>query len=90
MCQKSVDRYLYLLRYVPDWFVTDQQIKICHDNDEYCNNDKLIQWYDGYKKRRAQKASIKEKLLPITWHQSRWRDWCVSEDEKQGIEKLWA
>ena len=90
MCQKSVDRYLYLLRYVPDWFVTDQQIKICHDNDEYCNNDKLIQWYDGYKKRRAQKASIKEKLLPITWHQSRWRDWCVSEDEKEGIEKLWA
>ena len=88
MCQKSVDRYLYLLRYVPDWFVTDQQINICHDNDEYCNNNKLIQWYDGYKKRRAQKASIKEKLLPITWHQSRWRDCCVSEDEKQGIEKL--
>ena len=31
-----------LLKYVPDWFVTDQQIKIWHDNDSYCNNDKRI------------------------------------------------
>ena len=85
-----MDRYLHLLRYVPDWFVTDRQIKIWHDNDEYCNDDKLIEWYNGYKKRRAQKASIKEELLPIAWHPSKWQDRCVSEDEKQGIEKLWA
>ena len=59
MCEKAVYRYLYLLRYVPDWFVTDQQIKIWRDNNEYCNDDKLNEWYNGYKKRRAQKASIK-------------------------------
>ena len=27
--------------------VTDQQIKIWHDNNEYCNDDELIEWYDG-------------------------------------------
>ena len=90
MCEKAVNRYLYLLRYVPGWFVTDQQMKIWHVNDEYCNDDKHIEWYDGYKKRRAQKASIKEELLPIACHPSRWRNWCKSKDEKQGIEKLWA
>ena len=90
MCEKAVNRYLYLLRYVPGWFVTDQQMKIWHVNDEYCNDDKHIEWYDGYKKRRAQKASIKEELLPIAWHPSRWRNWCKSKDEKQEIEKLWA
>ena len=84
MCEKAVNRYLYLLRYVPGWFVTDQQMKIWHVNDEYCNDDKHIEWYDGYKKRRAQKASIKEELLPIAWHPSRWRNWCKSKDENKG------
>ena len=31
------------------------------DDDE----DHFFKWYDGYKKRKAQKASIKEELLPI-------------------------
>ena len=42
------------------------------------------------KKQNAQKASIKEGLLPIAWHPSRYWDWCLSEDEKQEAEKLWA
>ena len=46
--------------------------------------------YDGYQKRRVQKASIKEGLMPIAWHPSRWWDWCVHEDEKKEKEKLWA
>ena len=50
----------------------------------------FFKWYDGYKKRKAQKASIKEELMPITWHPSRWWDWCVPEDEKNHTEKLWA
>ena len=33
-----------------------------NDNDE---EDSFFKWYDGYKKRKAQKASIKEELLPI-------------------------
>ena len=67
MFEKAVKKYQWLLKYVPDWFVTHQQIKIWHDNDDYCNDDELIEWYDGYKVRKAQKASIKEELLPIAW-----------------------
>ena len=50
MCIRAVEAGLRLLDYVPDWFVTQQQIKIWLDGDEYCDDDKLIEWYDGYKK----------------------------------------
>ena len=40
------------------------------------------------KKRRAQKAKIKEELMPIAWHTSRWWDWCVPEDEKKRDRKI--
>ena len=90
ICEKAVEKYPLTLIFVPDWFVTQQQIKIWHDDDEYCNDDEIIEWYDGYQKRKAQKASIKEELLPITWHPSRWWDWCISEDEKRDTEALWA
>ena len=49
------------------------------DDDE----DKFFEWYDGYKKRKAQKVSIKKGLLPIAWHPSRWWNWCVPEDEEK-------
>ena len=89
MCEKAVKKYLWLLKYVPDWFVTYQQIKIWHDNDNYCNDDELIEWHDSYKVRKAQKASIKEELLPIAWHPSRYWDWCAPEDENKETEKKW-
>ena len=88
MCEKAVEKYLWLLKYVPDWFLAHQQIKIWHDNDDYCNDDELIEWYQGYQKRKAQKAKIKEELLPISWHPSRWWDWCVPEDKKKETEQL--
>ena len=75
-----------LLRYVPDWFVTQQLIELWND---YCDNDKLVKWRNGYGKRKAQKAKIKKELLPIAWHSDRVVDWCMSEDEKKEIEKLW-
>ena len=81
MCEKTAKKYLWLLKYVPDLFVTHQRIKIGHDNDDYCNDDELTQWYKGYQKRKAQKAPITEELLPIPWHPSRHSDWCVPEDE---------
>ena len=37
----------------------DGKDKLIDDEDEY------FKWYDGYKARKAQKASIKEELLPI-------------------------
>ena len=57
------------------------------DNDD--NEDKFFEWYDGYKKRKAQKTKIKKELMPIVWHPSRWWDWCVPENEKQETQKLW-
>ena len=33
------------------------------DNDK----DKFFEWHDVSKKRKAQKASTKEELLPIAW-----------------------
>ena len=83
MCEKAIKKYLWLLKYVLDWFVTHQQIKTWHDNDDYCNDDQLIKWYDGYRKRKAQKTQIKEELMSIAWHLSRWWDWCIPEDEKK-------
>ena len=57
--------------------MTQAKLKIWRDdNDYFNNNDGLIAWYDGYKKHKAQKAQIKEELLPIAWHPTRIRKWC--------------
>ena len=76
-----------LLKYVPDWFVTRQQLKLW---DDHCTDDGYINWYEGYQKWKPQKASTKEELMPIAWHPSRYWDWCMSEYEKKETEKLWA
>ena len=89
MCDDVVRNYPFSLQFVPDWFVTQQQIKIWHDSDDWHDDNEIIEWYKGYKKRKAQKASIKKELMPIAWHLSRWWDWCMPEDEKQETEKLW-
>ena len=90
MCEKAVENYPLIVILVPDWFVTQGQVKVWHDHSYYCDNDKIIEWYDGYKKREAKKAQIKKELMPIAWHPSRWWDWCVLEDERKETELLWA
>ena len=50
---------------------------------------KLQRIRDKWNKRKLQKAKIKEELLPIAWHPSRWWDWCIPEDKKKETEKLW-
>ena len=73
MCDKEVKKHPWLLIYIPDWFVTQGQIDLWHDdNNSVYNDDKLIYWHDGYKKRKARKAKIKEELMPIAWHPSRY------------------
>ena len=83
MCDKSVGAGSYILEYIPDWFAKQKQLKMRH-------NVKFDKWHDGYQKRKAQKVQIKEELLPVAWHSSRYWDWCMSEDEKKETEKLWA
>ena len=85
MCIRTVEAGLGLLEYVPDWFVTQQQIKIWRDDDEYCdveycNDDELIKWYDGYKKTQGTESKNKRRALPIAWHPDRVMDWCMSEE----------
>ena len=89
MCD-ALRKGLFPLRDVPVWFATRGQIQLWHDGDDYCNNDKLIEWHEGYQRRKAQKSKIKEELLPIAWHPSRWGDWCVPNEEKKETEKLWG
>ena len=90
MCDDVVGRDPYYLAGMADWFVTQKQLKLWHDDDDDDDdcNDEMIEWYNGYQKRKAQKASIKEELMSVAWHPPRCWDWCVPEDEKRGTEKI--
>ena len=72
------------LQFVSEWFMTLGQIDMRYDHyyDDDIGHwdddeDKFFEWYDGYKKRKAQTASIREGLLPISWYPSRYWDWCM-------------
>ena len=43
MCDDVVWGDAFSLQYNPDYFVTQQQIQIWHDDDDYYNNDELIE-----------------------------------------------
>ena len=65
MCDDVVWEGPFSLQCVPSWFMTQQQIKSWHDDDDYCNDNRIVEWYGGYQKRKAQKAKIKEQLISI-------------------------
>ena len=99
ICDKAVRDDSSSLQFVPDWFVTREGVDVWHDDnydddsdhwDNDNNEDKFFEWYHGYIKRKAERAKIKEELFPITWHPSRYWDWCMSEDGKKETEKLWV
>ena len=45
--------------------------------------EKLQRAREEWNKRKAQKAKIKEALLPIAWHPSRWWDWLFPKTKKK-------
>ena len=51
-CDAAVEKDPWLVKYVPDWFITKEHHRVCHGRQER-------------EKRKAQKAKIKEELLPI-------------------------
>ena len=77
MCDKVVKDDPSSLQYVLDWFVTSEGLYMWHDDyyddgGDYWvtggdDEDKFFEWYNGYKKRKAQKAKINEEFLPIAW-----------------------
>ena len=83
ICNKAIAEDPWFFLSVPDSFVTQKKVKIWHKDDHYCNDSEMVERYDEYKKRKAQKAQIKEELMPIAWHPTRMQDWCMTEDEKK-------
>ena len=65
MCDDVVWKSPYSLQFVHDWFVTQEQLKIWYDEDDYYDDDKCIECFNGNQKQKAQKTSTKEGLLPI-------------------------
>ena len=65
MCDAAVRKDSFSSVCVPDWFVTQGQVKIWHDGYDYCDDDRLIEWYEGYQKRKVQKAKIEKELMLI-------------------------
>ena len=91
MCDKAIKEDSSTLQFIPDWFVTRKWMGMwcddyCDGDGDHWNNDddedKFFGWYDGYQRRKAQKAKIMEEFLPIAWHPNRVMDWSISEDEK--------
>ena len=84
MCNKVVEANPLVLELVPDQFVTQE---MCN---EAVKESPCALWYKGYEQRKAQKAKIKEELMPVAWHPDRWWNWCVPEDEKKELEMYFA
>ena len=79
-CDKAVKDDSSSLQFVPDWFVTREGLYMWYDdyyNDDHghCyendNEDTFFEWYDGYKKRKAQNVKIKKEFMHIACHSSR-------------------
>ena len=77
MCDKAVKKDPSFLEFVTDWLVRRECMQMWYDDyyddnadhwDNENDEDKFFEWDGGYEKRKAQKASIKEELLPIACH----------------------
>ena len=85
MCNEAAEKSPCALCFVPYPFVMQ---KMC--DEEVKKNPCALWWYKGYEQRKAQKAKIKEELMPVAWHPDRWWNWCVPEDEKKELEIYFA
>ena len=43
----------------------------------------LLAWHSKFKKHKALKKKISEKLISIKWHPGRWSNFSISQDEKK-------
>ena len=77
ICDKAVREDPYSLEFLPNWFVTREEVVMWYEGRFF------FKWYDAYKKCKAQKAKIKEELMPIAWHPLRYWGSCVPEDKKE-------
>lgn len=45
----------YPLQYVPDWFATQEQVKIWYNYSDYCSDNETAEFYDDHKNTRCKK-----------------------------------
>ena len=57
VCDRAVERTLYVLNFVSDWFVAPKML-------ELLDNDELITWRNGNKQRKGWNKKIDKELLP--------------------------
>ena len=43
MCDDVVPKFSYSLQFVSDWFFTEEQIDVWYYDDQYCDDDVLIE-----------------------------------------------
>ena len=84
MCNEALEKNPWMLKHVPDQFVTQE---MC---DEAVKKSPCTLWYKRYEQRKAQKAKIKEELMPVAWHPDRWWTWCVPDHDKKELEIYFA
>ena len=45
-------------------------------------------WHIKFRKHKECKKGLSKELIPVAWHPNRWKDWCMSEDEKKEIDPM--
>ena len=78
MSEFVVKKYAWLFQFVPDCFISAEMLEKFQDDG----------WLEAYKHRKAQKAKIKEEVLPVAYHPDCVIDWCFDQEEKKALEKL--
>ena len=58
------------------------------DNPDIIILIRLLAWHIKFEKRKVLRKELNEELMPVAWHPKRWWDWCVSEDEKKEIDRM--
>lgn len=46
--------------------------------------------FNKYTQPKALKEKISKKLMPVTWHPTRWLNWCLLRDERKGVEPIFT
>ena len=63
MCNETIEVCPWSLEYIPDWFVTRDGVDMSYDDVDYYDEDNFFKWHKDYKRRKAQKVSIKGELM---------------------------